>query len=794
MASQNSSTSSPRPFSIMATPPSQPPSSFSPWVSASLPKPSPAAPVYNPGVFRPWVQPAPVVSRPFINDQTLAAATAPVSSWPQAPVLDDPLRSSASESSSSSTAGTLYSPAPGHANHPPPMESTSSYFSSSTPSSVRLRTTTPLYFGLGPPQIDFAIRENLPPPPAILKDPRSLLRDNDHDMLRRISQSRLSESTKKRRSGKGIEKFQEWLQLRFKNDHYDMTPYLHRISDGTMLEHSLRAVFIALFAKWVEFDLKTDPNVAISALKDDFLAAGTDTIIFDSDILKDARKRLLQDSRDPREVVLDRFANQKQAISIDMISRAIPQYLPSDFDWSTITPSVFHGMMALTAGVFMFNWGQRPSNMAVSTSRRAASAAAERRIVEENINRDHALDNLRERLYQGHSLRANEVFFWFENQWVASFYWSNNPTFPKIPEKMRLLMLTSKTKVAGYPDQFLVRADNSPGERELIRMASDIAFHTNYGSLTDSFFSRPHASNPNGPRVNLQTADIGRMAKAIAVNEGLDPALFSAKSFKIGFVSQLDAAGATPAQRTSATLHKTTSANDHYVRKTAAHEHGALAATADKDVTQYSISDVTDRSSMIAVARNSSSSSPLPPLLPPHTSSSASLSQVPSSPIDTNDPFRDFDIVRDSHYVYDLHDALPNLPEEQWLDQCSEHSSLHSAVLAPPEVQRRPRITKNSKKASKAVGQKRQRAAKKPIPQPRTSVPFNSPDDRAPTPPPTLPEVVVASDSPVPAKRAKTPSISDRITRSARATSGVSSVLDPTALGGPEPNRGSEDI
>jgi hypothetical protein len=80
-------------------------------------------------------------------------------------------------------------------------------------------------------------------------------------------------------------------------------------------------------------------------------------------------------------------------------------------------------------------------------------------------------------------------------------------------------------------------------------MASSIAFHNNYHSIKDAFFSRPHASNPNGVRTNLMTEDIGRMAKAIAVSEGLDPTLFSAKSFKIGFVSQLDAAGATPEQR-----------------------------------------------------------------------------------------------------------------------------------------------------------------------------------------------------------------------------------------------------
>ena len=124
-------------------------------------------------------------------------------------------------------------------------------------------------------------------------------------------------------------------------------------------------------------------------------------------------------------------------------------------------------------------------------------------------------------------------------------------------------------------------------------MASEIAFHNRYDNKLDAFFSRPK-NNVLNSRINLQTADIGKLAKALARAENEN--LFSAKSFKIGFVSQL--AGET--------LHKTIQANNHYVGCTVAHECGALAATANSAVTQYSTADISDRSVTTDLANCSS--------------------------------------------------------------------------------------------------------------------------------------------------------------------------------------------
>jgi hypothetical protein len=386
--------------------------------------------------------------------------------------------------------------------------------------SSNITQRSPLYFSSNPHSITTDVKETSAPSITLLKDPRSLVGENDQHTLRQITQSRLAESTKKRREGKGIDRFTQFLQSRAGSDDYDITPYLHRISDGSMLDHSLRATLIALFAKWVEREFKEDPNIAISALKDDYESMGTDTLIFKSDILKEARKRIRDDDRDPREIMLERMAKEKQAISIDMISRAIDRYFPT---------TMFHCMLALTAGLFMLNWGQRPSNMAINTSRRAAASAANQRIAPDDTEREQKLEFLRDQLYKGHAIRVNEIFFWSGSQWIDAYEWNTNPTFVKVPSKMRILMLTSKTKKSGFPDQFTVCSDSSPGEYELIRMASDIAFHNRYDSKLDAFFSRPN-NNASNSRINLQTADIGKLAKALARVDHLNENLFSAKS------------------------------------------------------------------------------------------------------------------------------------------------------------------------------------------------------------------------------------------------------------------------
>ena len=86
------------------------------------------------------------------------------------------------------------------------------------------------------------------------------------------------------------------------------------------------------------------PSPAMQALRNDFITYGRDVIVFDSDLLREAQKRVYRDQA--KEAAAARLAREKQGLTIEMLTAAMDRICPAHLQFphgSTGRPQRSHG-------------------------------------------------------------------------------------------------------------------------------------------------------------------------------------------------------------------------------------------------------------------------------------------------------------------------------------------------------------------------------------------------------------------------------------------------------------------
>jgi hypothetical protein len=349
-----------------------------------------------------------------------------------------------------------------------------------------------------------------------------------------------------------------------------------------------------------------DPVVYLQALRFDFETGGHDTSGFGARALREARKNHMR--YDGRSAAQTRMGREKQAVTEEMIIAAVQRYFPKTLDLRTEPTERHDAAIAMTGAVLLFNWALRPCHIASAISAAQAGRwTAEMAAVAEEAGRPIEED-VAGKLMAGHTLLACDVFLGYldafddnEEKWFNAHSWClrDGDFDGRRVDRIMVQILTNKSDQHGaHPMRKFAFAGASEGEGHLVRMVAEVARVARYSSERDQFLSRVSTRRPT-ERVNLRSRAVSALAKQMAEEAGLPPELFSAKSFKIGAITAIKAAGVSAADTAAGLGHRSVGASSQYVRDLLAGSTGALGLTQRRDNGGYDMESLRRNTAVI---------------------------------------------------------------------------------------------------------------------------------------------------------------------------------------------------
>jgi hypothetical protein len=178
--------------------------------------------------------------------------------------------------------------------------------------------------------------------------------------------------TVRRRKGKGIEPFEEFLiSIGWSEEKAGCSVYL--VDDKFQeIPDAITAQLIAAYAA-DRVAKGLDPSVYLQALRDAFVSVGRDASCFINPLVSAARKaRTRHESRDDARV---RLGRQKEPVTEEMVWWGIDKFLPGSLDLTKTSAKQSDEAMAMLAGLITYHWpAVRLSNQACTVSKKQAAS------------------------------------------------------------------------------------------------------------------------------------------------------------------------------------------------------------------------------------------------------------------------------------------------------------------------------------------------------------------------------------------------------------------------------------
>jgi hypothetical protein len=325
----------------------------------------------------------------------------------------------------------------------------------------------------------------------------------------------------------------------------------------------------------------------MQALKHDFRTYGRNREFFDSELVRMSLKSHTR--QEGRTQGRKRLSNRKEGLTGQMVRQAVRKFFPDSLDLTVASKRAHDRAWAITVGLIMFHWPNvRCSNLACAVSKpksiKFAALRAERcKKAKVYFDEEAAAAEFR----KNHSLRAGDVTFCRlrpnkGEDWYNPIEWVKNPlTRGTIPDLAGLMIVSAKKNQFGNrPIVQIAATADCDADAMLNARLVKCAEANEFGSLNDLFFSRPalvRAQYVKGQtliwtksptlRRELQTRDVGDIAKDISEEEGLGRKNHSAKAFKIGGITAAKEAGKSKNYVQRLVGHKSFSATAHYIRE-----------------------------------------------------------------------------------------------------------------------------------------------------------------------------------------------------------------------------------
>jgi hypothetical protein len=413
--------------------------------------------------------------------------------------------------------------------------------------------------------------------------PVDLFKPGDAATLKWVNRDRVAPARMNRLRGKGVGPWTAFLNGRgLAQAGSKCNEFLEDRDTLQPMAQPYVVQLMVLYAEQLRADGR-DPVTYMQALRNDFEDSGRDTTYFEARILREARKRYMR--YDGRTAAQRRMGREKQAVTEEMIVAAVERYFPATLDLRVAPTDLHDGAIAMAGAMLSFNWALRPCHIASNVSQPQAERwSNQTNDLAEEAGRP-ADEDLIEKLMAGHTLLAEDVFIGYVDpfegdteQWYPADEWCRRDGDVERYQADRIMLqvLTNKSDQTGmHPLRRFAFAKASTGEGHLVRMVVEVARAARYASGQDQFLSRVSTRRPT-ERVNLRSRAVSTLAKRMAETAGLPPELFSAKSFKIGGITAIKAAGVSAEDTATGMGHRTVNASNQYVRSLLDGTTGAL--------------------------------------------------------------------------------------------------------------------------------------------------------------------------------------------------------------------------
>ena len=261
-------------------------------------------------------------------------------------------------------------------------------------------------------------------------------------------------------------------------------------------------------------------------------------------------------------------------------------------DFASITHTQWDDTMAWVAGLLSFHLSWRTAAFgrrgSTPSAKKAAAAVADTRAWAGVSEEERVSDLLNAGL-----MRAEDVGFSIgEKGTSGALKFVDTREFARkcredvvcpLPVKVSLILKVYKTDRMGAKPLRAIIGSSGELETRLVRAMACIAERGQHASGETPFFSRPAVSASGSEVVVLLAKRITSVAKAAAKDVGMNEGTISAKSFKMGFVTQNYEAGMSAAESAVATGHKSAEVNKRYRATILSKSGGALLALDSAD-------------------------------------------------------------------------------------------------------------------------------------------------------------------------------------------------------------------
>ena len=280
-------------------------------------------------------------------------------------------------------------------------------------------------------------------------DPSYLIRDLDRSRVDLALLDAHAPGTVRRRKGKGIEPFEEFLiSIGWSEEKAGCSVYL--VDDKFQeIPDAITAQLIAAYAA-DRVAKGLDPSVHLQALRDAFVSVGRDVSCFLNPLVSAARKaRTRHESRDDARV---RLGRQKEPVTEDMIWWGIHKFLPGTLDLTKASAKQSDEAMAMLAGLITYHWpAVRLSNQACTVSKKqAASYTSDWKEACDKAGTPFDEGTATDRFLKAHSFRVGDVIIGVKSQdneercmdpitWVTTEARSN-----PVPDTVTMVVMSAK--------------------------------------------------------------------------------------------------------------------------------------------------------------------------------------------------------------------------------------------------------------------------------------------------------------------------------------------------------------
>lgn len=383
-------------------------------------------------------------------------------------------------------------------------------------------------------------------------------------------------------------------------DHRDGQMNLFMQGSNILQEHRTR--LLVLYAMWLKEE-GLDPKLHFQALQYDFQLHLKDISCFNAREILAARKTIY--SWNARENSKKKDANEKQAVTWEMLQEM------REFAWKE---NIFRCnaqeadlAMSFLAGLMMWNWGLRISELAKTESDPAQLARGE----EWANSIDH------------HALKAEDVKIGVYQEdgstirWYESNHWCQSAFHKEDVELIGLSIRSSKTNQTGGRSVKHLIDRGSEGESLLIDLMCDWSKFAQYSDGGDMFLSRYQVDKSGAwkrdvSRKRLISKMVSDLVKNCATRMGLDPVAFTTKSFKIGGISSLKSMGESKDEIMRKMDHASETSSKTYQRPMLSEKQGPIGAVSldseNTDTAGYQIRNVKIMTTAFKPIGNSTSS------------------------------------------------------------------------------------------------------------------------------------------------------------------------------------------